>query len=364
VCGPTNIFWANLTSFSLQLVFFAYGQIGMIQAASGFFVYFMVLQRYLKIYGLDGSDLPGTGFPWKRDNVPVLYGACDDWLMASGLADSETEVKAQRGYCGMPYDPSQAQTKSFVKINVPEFVEAEMNGGATVSKDLMISAIFNDEGDVIDSFSDWYMDCKEKVGSNCMWRTCTDDEIRYITQRDNVNAELTYACGLHYDQHWAYTNSVNDLVPFGTNQGDGGMLDEDTDPFPNYNLDWATRVECLRKAQTSYLFSIIVVQWADVIICKTRTMSVLTHGMGNMVLNAGLFEETALGLCICYVPFLQAPFGGGTVMISDLCWALPYSLFIWLYDEIRKALMRLCSNGLSGFNEAPTQGFLYDYTYW
>merc|ERR1712166_294812 len=134
--------------------------------------------------------------------------------------------------------------------------------------------------------------------------------------------------------------------------------------FPNMVLDYDTRVECLRKAQTSYLFSIIVVQWADVIICKTRTMSVLTHGMGNMVLNAGLFEETALGLCICYVPFLQAPFGGSTVMILDLCWALPYSLFIWLYDEIRKALMRLCSNGLSGFNEAPTQGFLYDYTYW
>ena len=208
------------------------------------------------------------------------------------------------------------------------------------------------------------MDCKEKVGSNCMWRTCTDDEIRYITQRDNVNAELTYACGLHYDQHWAYTNSVNDLVPFGTNQGDGGMLDEDTDPFPNYYLDWATRVECLRKAQTSYLFSIIVVQWADVIICKTRSMSLLTHGMGNMVLNLGLFEETALGLCILYLPPLQIAFGSSSVMIEDLLWAVPYSAFIFLYDEIRKLLMRWQSNGCDKMKEAPVQGFLYDYTYW
>ena len=39
-----------------QLVFFAYGQIGMIQAAAGFFVYFMVLQRYLEEYGVDGAD--------------------------------------------------------------------------------------------------------------------------------------------------------------------------------------------------------------------------------------------------------------------------------------------------------------------
>eukprot|EP01047_Picozoa_sp_COSAG01_P123919 COSAG01_NODE_52886_length_343_cov_0.881148_1_plen_87_part_00 len=35
----------------------------------------------------------------------------------------------------------------------------------------------------------------------------------------------------------------------------------------------------LRKAQTSYLFSIIVVQWADVIICKTRVLSIFQHGV-------------------------------------------------------------------------------------
>lgn len=40
-----------------QLIFFAYGQIGIIQAAAGFFVYFMVLQRYLQEYGLDVADL-------------------------------------------------------------------------------------------------------------------------------------------------------------------------------------------------------------------------------------------------------------------------------------------------------------------
>jgi hypothetical protein len=40
-----------------------------------------------------------------------------------------------------------------------------------------------------------------------------------------------------------------------------------------------TRMEIQRKAQTSYLFSIIVVQWADVIICKTRVLSVFQHGM-------------------------------------------------------------------------------------
>jgi len=122
-------------------------------------------------------------------------------------------------------------------------------------------------------------------------------------------------------------------------------------------MDHATRVECLKKAQTSYLFSIIVVQWADLIICKTRVMSVLQHGMGNMVLNLGLFEETALGLAICYVPFMNAAFGGSGPDPSDMLWAVPYSIFIWIYDEIRKGLMRKTG----GENR---EGCLYEYTYW
>jgi sodium/potassium-transporting ATPase subunit alpha len=122
-------------------------------------------------------------------------------------------------------------------------------------------------------------------------------------------------------------------------------------------MDHATRVECLKKAQTSYLFSIIVVQWADVIICKTRVMSVLQHGMGNWVLNAGLFEETALGLAICYVPFMNAAFGGSGPDPLDMTWALPYSFFIWIYDETRKILMRMTG----GQNR---EGCLYEYTYW
>ena len=34
------------------------------------------------------------------------------------------------------------------------------------------------------------------------------------------------------------------------------------------------------------------VQWADVIICKTRMLSIFEHGMSNMVLNVGLLVRT------------------------------------------------------------------------
>jgi hypothetical protein len=62
-----------------QLVFFAYGQIGMIQATAGFFVYFMVMQRYLAEYGVDVGDLGNTGFSWQSKTVPLIFGCCDEW---------------------------------------------------------------------------------------------------------------------------------------------------------------------------------------------------------------------------------------------------------------------------------------------
>merc|ERR1719506_2414642 len=146
--------------------------------------------------------------------------------------------------------------------------------------------------------------------------------------------KITNFCGYFPEQKWGVVSDTKEIEMFKS-------PDDDTDPFPNYVLDYFTRLEALRKAQTSYLFSIIVVQWADVIICKTRVMSVFTHGMGNMVLNLGLFEETALGLAICYVPFMNAAFGGSGPDPSDMLWAVPYSIFIWIYDEIRKGLMRM-----------------------
>jgi magnesium-transporting ATPase (P-type) len=367
-----------------QLVFFAYGQIGMIQASAGFFVYFMVLQRYLAVYGLDGSDLPNVGYPWKRATVPIVYGVCDEWMMATGLADSEEAARGMRGYCGMP---SAANDMYGIK---PAW-SLPVEGGLPIMFDE--DGLAKSEGaewqwtppapedDNTYFASDWFEMCETMITEDykkapfsaaqpfdpvllCNRRACTASENLYVADTGNVNSDITHSCGYWQDKLWGFTTDLENLVPFNTKQDAKGNKNEDTDPFPNYILDFHTRIECLRKAQTSYLFSIIVVQWADVIICKTRTMSVLTHGMGNMVLNAGLFEETALGLCICYLPFLQAPFGSSSVMIMDLLWAVPYSAFIWIYDEIRKVLMRLCSNGVAGWNDAPVQGFLYDYTYW
>ncbi|NXW26021.1 AT1A2 ATPase, partial [Circaetus pectoralis] len=53
---------------------------------------------------------------------------------------------------------------------------------------------------------------------------------------------------------------------------------------------------------TAFFASIVVVQWADLIICKTRRNSVFQQGMKNKILIFGLLEETALAAFLSYCP--------------------------------------------------------------
>merc|ERR1712072_1087380 len=61
-------------------------------------------------------------------------------------------------------------------------------------------------------------------------------------------------------------------------------------------MPYDVRMNILRQAQTSFLVSIVIAQWSDVIICKTRENSIFQQGMWNMTLNVGILEETILAI--------------------------------------------------------------------
>uniref|UniRef100_A0A8C7FLD1 Sodium/potassium-transporting ATPase subunit alpha n=1 Tax=Oncorhynchus kisutch TaxID=8019 RepID=A0A8C7FLD1_ONCKI len=91
---------------------------------------------------------------------------------------------------------------------------------------------------------------------------------------------------------------------------------------------------------TAFFASIVVVQWADLIICKTRRNSILQQGMKNRILIFGLFEETALAVFLSYCPGMDVAL---RMYPLKPCWwfcALPYSLLIFLYDEGRRYILR------------------------
>jgi sodium/potassium-transporting ATPase subunit alpha len=99
--------------------------------------------------------------------------------------------------------------------------------------------------------------------------------------------------------------------------------------------------EALKYAQTAYLVSIVVVQWADLMISKTRNLSISQQGMNNWFANFGLVFETTLVAILCYFPWFNIPLG--TRMLASPHFGVPSFPFfavIFFYDEGRKSLLR------------------------
>jgi len=110
----------------------------------------------------------------------------------------------------------------------------------------------------------------------------------------------------------------------------------------SYGQEWTYRDRKVLEytCHTAFFVSIVIVQWADLIICKTRRNSVFQQGMKNWILNFGLLFETALAAFLSYTPGMDK---GLRMYPLKLNWwfpAAPFSLLIFIYDETRKYLLR------------------------
>merc|ERR1712192_119560 len=91
---------------------------------------------------------------------------------------------------------------------------------------------------------------------------------------------------------------------------------------------------------TAFFVSIVVVQWADLIICKTRKNSVFQQGMKNHFMNFGLVFETVLAAILSYTPGMDKGLRMYPLKINWWLPAIPFSILIFGYDETRKFLLR------------------------
>lgn len=111
----------------------------------------------------------------------------------------------------------------------------------------------------------------------------------------------------------------------------------------SYGQEWTHKSRKVLEftCQTAFFISIVVVQWADLIICKTRNLSIFSQGMKNWVLNFALILETAIAAFLSYTPGMDT-----ALRMYPLKWhwwlpALPFSLLILIYDEFRKLALRI-----------------------
>ncbi|KAM3964517.1 LOW QUALITY PROTEIN: sodium/potassium-transporting ATPase subunit alpha [Aphomia sociella] len=116
----------------------------------------------------------------------------------------------------------------------------------------------------------------------------------------------------------------------------------------SWYYDDRKRVE---KAQTAYFVSVCWTQISDVIICKTRRISLLKKGMRNHVLNISIVVDLIAAVVATYLPFCQEVFNTEPLSWYDFFLAVPFMLLMIIGDEIRRYLIR---NNISKFVERET----------
>jgi len=115
----------------------------------------------------------------------------------------------------------------------------------------------------------------------------------------------------------------------------------------SYGQEWTYKDRKVLEytCHTAFFVSIVIVQWADLIICKTRRNSVFQQGMKNWFMNFGLVFETVLAAFLSYTPGMDKGLRMYPLKFNWWLPALPFSLIIFIYDESRKYLLRRSPGG-------------------
>jgi sodium/potassium-transporting ATPase subunit alpha len=98
------------------------------------------------------------------------------------------------------------------------------------------------------------------------------------------------------------------------------------------------------QATTATLSAIIVMQVANVFLCRSPHRSLLDSGLsGNSLILSGVAVELALILLIVYTPWGNAIFGTSPIAADVWLFVLPFTLVMLMLEEVRKRLVRKVS---------------------
>ena len=110
----------------------------------------------------------------------------------------------------------------------------------------------------------------------------------------------------------------------------------------SYGQEWTYKNRKVLEftCHTAFFIAIVIVQWADLIVCKTRRNSLVHQGMKNHALNFGLLFETLLAAFLSYTPGMSVVLKLYPIKLSWWFPAMPFSLLIFIYDEARRFIIR------------------------
>jgi len=272
-----------------KLICFAYLQIGVIQASAGMYTYFLILNDYgIRPHTLWGLSILKNPLPNDSD----VYNAQNTDLVQGGSSAITTTTGFNGVTCPGTYEGTSATSTSGCRYGHTKML-----------------------------FPDGELESRREDLTPLAWDK---------TRNNKVDIRLYYAFHRDADSWTKCRWSTANEAPFFYTA--------------SYSSEWhpvCYSTEALKYAQSGYLASIVCVQWADLMICKTRNLSLSQQGMVNMFGNFGIFSETALVAILCYVPPFNVALG--TRMIAFPHFLVPsFSFFtaIFLYDEVRKIWLR------------------------
>jgi len=186
----------------------------------------------------------------------------------------------------------------------------------------------------------YYLDYLDQQMININAPGFPSTKINYSAVTDlNGLAKTVFVDYCYDDSHWYADNAS----ARGTS-GDGFSCRE-SNTIPRDLLHNA--------GHAGYFVSIIICQWSVLFLSKTRWSSIFQQGIHNTPLVLGWIFENVLAVFLIYVPGVNTVFNCYPLQAPWYLAAVPFSLAIFTFDEVRKLLMR----------RNPT-GWIYEHTYY
>ena len=304
--------------------------------------------------------------PWKSKTSPFwedkfLYWDADD---RNGPGTYGSEVEQQLYFTGQPYGLWSICAAEDGKLGAHEG-NAEVRG-LTVpssSKDQNAKS-FNFSGKLICPnesnqtrlTNEHYFTAKFCNGQSSEIGTGCDAVNGYLTEtpgKPENPFQVFYCkneCGRLYDDPPTCPENLDGLCPnvcytpdfFGENEW-GGSSNTNYKSCKNIASS-ESAFHALKHAQGAFFGSIVIGQIAGILVCKTRWLSITTQGMRNNFMLFGIGTEIILVAWLAYCAPINQGLGTRNIRLVHWFCAIPFALLIFIYDEIRKGLMRATSS--------------------
>ena len=116
----------------------------------------------------------------------------------------------------------------------------------------------------------------------------------------------------------------------------------------SYDQEWTyeDRKKLEYACHAGFFWSVVVVQvWNSQVVARSKRMSIFKRGVMNGMLNISVVFAPLLALLLIYLPGLNSGLQMSMLYPWSLFPPIPFIIFLFTYDEVRKAIMRKYPGG-------------------